>query len=277
MRLGLIGDLHWPAASDVQASWHNAYDFAGLPERVDRARALFADSRADAVVVAGDLCHAGDAASAREALGRLTTDDGPEVLVVSGNHDLLLRDDGLRELVEPPAVLLDGAVREIDGWRLGGVGIARDPATRRFRWDRRWPDDSRRIDVLVSHFPVVSRAERVAEIGLAYPGDLLDLAALATRARAHPMIVVCGHIHVRESHAAGTVLQLSGGALIEAPFEVAIVDVERDAETLHVRRRFTRLGPSAGARDPVLTPEDEAWVFHEGAWRREDQAPDRAR
>jgi hypothetical protein len=28
-----------------------------------------------------------------------------------------------------------------------------------------------------------------------------------------------------------------------------------------------RLGPSAGARDPVFAPDDEAWSFHDGSWR----------
>jgi predicted phosphodiesterase len=270
VRLGLISDLHWPASSDVHASWHNAYDFAGLPERVDRAHRLFADQQVDALVVAGDLCHAGDQASAQSALNRLAADDRPPVLIVSGNHDLLRCDDHLRELIEPPTELLDGAVREIVGWRVAGVAIDRDPDTGRFRWDRSWPSDRRRVDVLVSHFPVVSRAQRMAELGLAYPADLLDLAALATHARAsgEPTIVLSGHIHVRESHATGTLLQLSAGALVEAPFEAAIVDVERDAETIRVRRRPMRLGPSAGARDPVFAPDDEAWSFHDGSWRR---------
>jgi predicted phosphodiesterase len=269
VRLGLISDLHWAASPDVEASWHNVYDFAGLPGRVDRARRLFADQRVDALVVAGDLCHAGDHASAGSVLGRLGADAGPPVLAVSGNHDSLRH---LRELIEPPTVLLDGAVREIAGWRLAGIAIAPDQDTGRFRWDRRWPAGQGCVDVLVSHFPVVSRAQRVAGLGFSYPGDLLDLAPLLARVRAtgEPTIVLSGHIHVRESHAAGTVLQLSAGALIEAPFEAAVIDLERDAETLRVRRRSIRLGPSAGARDPVLAPDDETWSFCAGSWHEAD-------
>ena len=74
------------------------------------------------------------------------------------------------------------------------------------------------------------------------------------------MVVLSGHIHAREAHAEGKVLQLSAGDLIEPPHEIAIVDVEPGL----VRRRVSLLGPRVTPRDPVLAPPDEAWAFADG-------------
>jgi hypothetical protein len=53
------------------------------------------------------------------------------------------------------------------------------------------------------------------------------------------------------------VLQLSAGALIEAPHEIAIVDVEPG----RARRRIQVLGPRVAPHDPVLAAADETWEF----------------
>jgi predicted phosphodiesterase len=100
------------------------------------------------------------------------------------------------------------------------------------------------------------------------PGGLLDRTQLEQRiaGAGRPRVVLCGHLHVRDSHASGPVLQLAAGALIEAPYDVAVVDVTRAPSGMRVRRRAFRLGPSAGARDPVLAPADETWTY-DGAWR----------
>ena len=78
---------------------------------------------------------------------------------------------------------------------------------------------------MVSHFPVLSREARLRERGLKYAGDLTNVGALHRRvAGRQPVVVLSGHIHARETHAEGNVLQLSAGALIEPPHEIAIVD-----------------------------------------------------
>ncbi len=78
-----------------------------------------------------------------------------------------------------------------------------------------------------------------------------------------PVVVLCGHLHAREAHAEGSVLQLAGGALIEAPHEIAIVDVEPGL----ARRRIQVLGPRVAPHDPVFAPADESWAFTGGEWR----------
>ena len=113
---------------------------------------------------------------------------------------------------------------------------------------------------------MLSRQRRLSERGLKYAGDLTNRGALARGiSRNGPVVVLSGHIHARERLADGTVLQLSAGALIEPPHEIAIIDVEPG----RVRRRISLLGPRVTPRDPVLAPADEAWAFADGSWQRE--------
>jgi hypothetical protein len=111
---------------------------------------------------------------------------------------------------------------------------------------------------------VLSREERLSGRGFKYAGDLDNRGALEWRlAGDGPVVVLSGHIHARDSYAHGSVLQLSAGALIEAPHEVAIVDVEAG----RVRRRISVLGPRVAPHAPVLVPADETWEFAGGEWQ----------
>jgi metallophosphoesterase superfamily enzyme len=67
--------------------------------RVEAAAAVAAQSGFEAVVVCGDVTHAGDAASTRVALERLSACLERRVLLVAGNHDCLERDDQLERWV----------------------------------------------------------------------------------------------------------------------------------------------------------------------------------
>ena len=67
-------------------------------------------------------------------------------------------------------------------------------------------------------------------------------------------------------------LQVTGGSLVEPPYECALIDVESLAPgLLAVRRTCLRLRESGGAREPVLAPEREAWLFDGLQWRTTDQ------
>ena len=253
MRLGVISDIHWSTDPDARGEWHGPYDFAALPERLDQARAAFRRERVDAVVVVGDLANAGDVASAKAVLDGLSSGLGRPLLVVAGNHDCDERDDMLAGLCDPLTLTAVG------GEPVAGVPIARGDDGW-FGWTGALAGDAA---VVVSHFPVLSREERLAGRGLKYAGDLTNDAALRSRlAGKNPVVVLSGHIHAREAHAAGNILQLSAGALIEPPHEIAIVDVEPG----RARRRVSVLGPRVTPRDPVLAPADELWEFAGGAW-----------
>lgn len=276
MRIGVIADVHWPRDPSTTAAWHNPYDFDALAERIDRARRRFTDDGVDAIVVLGDLTHEGDRESARAACRGLV--GGAPVVVVAGNHDCLQRDDQLERSLPAGAAMLDGDGLELGGQRLAGVAIARDSGAGTFGWTGSdLPAEEASISVIASHFPVLSRAERLAEHGLAYPGDLTNRRALRERLRRRsPVLVLSGHIHARESCADGTLLQLSAAALIEAPHEVAIVDVRVHPGGVRAHRRAYRLGPAAPVIDPVLAPEEETWAFARGTWRLQDSNPEDA-
>jgi predicted phosphodiesterase len=267
VRLGVVSDVHWHADGWPRASWHNPFDFAGVAARLDRALELFADADVDAVVVLGDLTHAGDEGSMRLVLDRLASFARHGlVLAVPGNHDCVERDDQLERCCIDGVGVPGGAGTEVGGLRVFGMAIETDVRSGAFRSKR----DAAlgRVDVLLSHFPVLSRASRLAGRGLAYAGDLLDQEQLAEQVgrRDRPLLVLSGHLHARESHAFGPVLQLTAGALVEPPFEVAVVEVERGPSDVLVRRRAVRLGPSAGVRDPVFAPAQESWSY-DGRWR----------
>jgi predicted phosphodiesterase len=245
-----VSDIHWSTDPDARGEWHGPYDFTGLAERVEHARAAFRRERVDAVVVAGDVANGGDVPSAKAALDLLADGLGRPLLVVAGNHDCDERDDMLTGLTD----LL--TTTEIDGMRIAGV-----PIERGYRWSG---EVSGGATVVVSHFPVLSREERLTSRGFKYSGDLENRGKLEKRVAGDgPVVVLSGHIHARDSHTEGNVLQLSAGALIEAPHEIAIVDVEPG----RARRRVTVLGPRVAPHDPVFAPADETWTFSGGAWR----------
>jgi predicted phosphodiesterase len=248
MRLGVISDVHW-TETPTDASWHGPFDFAGLPRRLERALDEFRRAGVDAIVACGDLTHFGDAPSARAVLERLPA------LVLAGNHDCEERDDRLKRC---GARMLERV--EIDGVHVAGVAIESDAEG---CW---WTGGPvlLRADVVASHFPVLSRAERLAAEGLKYAGDLVNrLAVNESVDGEEPAVVLSGHIHCRETHVHGNLLQLSAGALIEAPHEAAIVDVVPG----RVRRRVVALGAPPRPGDPVLAPPDETWAFAGAGWQ----------
>jgi predicted phosphodiesterase len=270
VRLGLVSDLHLTLDPARRASWHNEYDFAGVPSRIDAARASFDRAEVDAVIACGDLTHAGDEASTRAVLERLSAGSRRPVLVVAGNHDMLERADQLERCLPDggSCELLAGHPLEADGVRVTGVPVERDPDAGTARWTGGAdPVNGGSLTVVASHFPVISRARRFAEAGLRYPRGLANRAQLRERLSGRaPVVVLCGHLHGRESHASGNVLQLCAGALVEAPYEAAIVEVTGSDEGAHASRHAESLGPPPAGPDPVLAPAEESWTFDGGAW-----------
>lgn len=271
LRVGVLTDVHVVQDNSRRAAWHNAYDFAGVRERLAKAFELFAREGADVVLMLGDLAHDGDLASLRDALAPAS---GPGALVVGGNHD------GPR----PTASLLEAGVERgrLPGWRAVGLG-ARVPAASgirlagvrvlrraKGRWAAArppalatWGDG---LVLLGSHFPVLSRAEVVRDRRLPYAGDLVDRDRVAAPllARRAPTIAVCGHLHVREAVAEGALLQLACGALIEPPFEATLIEVRENGAVLEVARTAHELGRAEERRDPRLASAQQAWRFSSG-------------
>lgn len=272
LRLGVLGDVHLTSSPTACGSWHNPYDFAGLPERLTEAVQAFQTAQVDAVCLIGDLTHHGSPdglGPLAQALGRL---DVP-VLAVAGNHDA----GGQQMLAEALSVVRPAtpAGQRIAGWRIAGIQVApggwfgaraeAPPAT------EEWGSEP---VVLLSHFPLLSHAVGLAEFGMPYPGDLLGREALeqTLTARPAPTVVLSGHIHARASSHHGGVLQIIQGALVEAPYECTVTELTPTSVTRHA---VVLDGPPPNGGTPVLVDADEHFELIDGAWQPRTPAPRR--
>jgi len=291
MRIGLVSDVHWrthqPAVesgwhgADAAAGWHGTgAELRGALARLELALERFAEHDADLVALAGDLAHQGELGALAQVLETCARASA-SVLVVGGNHDVdgdvdrLVRAHALAtahgraasgvRLADPAGelharVLVAGVhVGATHGWFGARLRELPDPA--------HWGEEPL---VLISHYPALSLATSLSDAGFPYPADLVDRRELAAllRARRAPTLVLSGHVHARAARAEGAVLQLTGGSLVEPPYECALIDVEPLAPgLLAVQRTCLRLREADGAREPVLAPEQEAWLFDGLQWR----------
>ncbi len=272
-RLGVVTDVHLSLREGESERWHGPYDFSRASARLEWALGLFHAQRVDFIVVCGDVSHRGDVASLSRATELLERAQA-QLLIVPGNHDCEESVSALGSLLAArPASNVCLASSEglvvAPGIRLAGRGSqpvkgltlasADDTAA--------WGDD---LVVWVSHFPVVSLRVVCEEAGLLYAGDAsdVDAATMQLPRRTSPTIALVGHLHVRHAALRGTLLQLSGAALIEAPGDVAIIDIARNPATC-VRRRVCETNNQHGQRVPVLAPVDETFRFTpSGGWTR---------
>lgn len=273
MRLGLLADLHWSVAPDASARWHAPYDFDGLAARcVATVDALVARG-CEVLVVAGDLTHDGDDASCEAALDCVLSASPIPVAVVEGNHDVQLD----RALVPRRADVRDGwaraeAVGHEELVSLRAIGVDHDGEWARDRGPALVADGL--ATVVVSHFPLVPHAERLAAAGLPFPGELADRALwlellAATRI---PTVVLSGHVHVRDATCHDNVLQICVPALVERPHEAAVVEVDPLGGSVRCTRIDSTLGAAAarGAEPWLLAPTDERWELVDGSWTRRE-------
>lgn len=263
LHLGVLGDIHLSGDPGPPAAWHNAYDFDGLPGRLTRAVEEFASAPVDAICLIGDLTHHGSAHVLEPLAKALKLCDVP-AWVVAGNHDT----PGVRALADavPGLTPATPAGQRVAGWRIAGLQVApggwfgatveQPPAV------EQWGAEP---VVLLSHFPLLSHAQRLADRGMPYPGDLLGRAAIAAAltARTAPTVVLSGHIHARDSSHRDGLLQLVQGALVEAPYECSIVELTADAVT---RTAVLLDGPEPSSDVPTLTDAHERFERICGEW-----------
>jgi calcineurin-like phosphoesterase family protein len=266
MRIGVLSDLHCDA-TPKHRSWINEYDYANLDARIDLALEAFRSAGIDLVAVPGDLTETGDEAMLSRIIDRLRAVGAP-VAIVAGNHDA----SGGSERFERRASETSARLPAREAFILGNAavtGVGVEPlrlGSAVFRATGVSAAGHCRVRVLLSHFPLLSEASRLAGAGLPYPGDLTNREQIADEANAadSPVIVLSGHIHSRCSRAEGSILQLGSGALIEPPFDCAIVDIS-DLGPLKVERRSQRLGPQLPL-DPVFANDHELWQWQGDQW-----------
>lgn len=274
LRLGILSDLHRTTNPQERHEFHHEHDFTGHPSRIERALDWFAREKVEALVLCGDLTHTADEGAMVALLEECAALELPAI-VVSGNHDVAHGEDVLVKGIERVAddrVLRGDPSGEISSdIRIAGVHVT---PTSGYDFSRLqampavqdWGDE---LVILVSHLPMLSRAAEVAARGYSHPGDLLDReqAAALLRDRSAPTIVLCGHIHVRDAHAEGPVLQLTQAAMIEAPFEAAVLDVAGDLDDgVLATWRTHRTSEKRYEHEPTLVEPSGRWRFADGSW-----------
>ena len=262
MRIGVLSDLHCEL-EPTGSRWINVFEPERLDERLDAALGWFAEERVDLILLLGDVVQFANYADLEHALARVAAAEVASVVAVGGNHDLRLGDDfaavarrhGIKLLHEEPLVQ--------DGVGSTGVAVRRGAAPPQYLGKLGARDGDTSLLVVASHFPIVSEASRLASAGLPYPGDLVNRGELESQLLedSRPKLVLSGHIHARCSIAAGSLLQLTVGALIEPPFDATIVEIDPEG----VRRTARRLGAVAET-DPVFAADEERWRWAGSRW-----------
>jgi predicted phosphodiesterase len=275
LRLGILTDLHRTTNPQESHQFHNEYDFEGHCSRVQRALAWFAEEAIDALLLCGDLTHTGELAAMSSVLGECCAGLQAPVIAVSGNHDVSQNEDLLARGIERSAdsrlLAADPCGEMISGVRVAGLQLIPTCGYDRSRLRdlpalEEWGEEP---VVLLSHLPLLSRAEAVAGLGMPYPGDLVDReqAAALLQTRSAATIVVSGHAHVRDVDSEGPVLQLLQAAMIEPPFEATVIDVGADVDgSVLVIRRTHRTSDRRAMNEPTLTEPVGAWRFADGVW-----------
>ena len=286
MRLGVIADPHLALERLEDTSWHNPFRLADAHERLDIALADPLLDGADVIVVLGDLAHFGDRTSVRYVVESLANCDRPAI-ALSGNHDVLTRgvrlEDEVRalgapNLVSPLAWTAEAPVAKV--FEAAGAGLAVHEVVREA--DRRHQpfdvtgcrmvvaDSDTNVDVWLTHFPILSFETRCRDADLLYSAHLDYLAPPpeVLPAASGPVVVLSGHLHLRGATTEANVLQLAFAALVEAPYEVAIVDIDVEAGSVFYKCASVR-APDAD-RLPVLDPPTGRWFFDQpsGRWSR---------
>jgi hypothetical protein len=261
-----------------------------LEDALDRyalalAHPLIAD--VDAIVVLGDLAHFGDRTSLTGVVDHSATVE-PPVLLLSGNHDVLT--DGVRleqiiDAAEPKQVWCPRRLATADALRDvfddGGVAVDVHEVTGMHRRTQPFDVESHSLIenaarplLLLTHFPVLSFEQACRDAALLYSAHLAYLSPLpAPPVAGRPTIALSGHLHLRAVATEADTLQISFAALVEAPYEVAAVDVDVAPGQIDVRYECASVREIDRSKLPVLAPASGVWSWSAGSgWRESERA-----
>jgi hypothetical protein len=278
LRLGVLTDLHLAAIGTPAGRFNNIV-------RLGASRALLAAAvawlvpKVDALALLGDLTQAATADDYRYLRDRLG-ETGLPAYLVPGNHDFPV---GSRSAAVPGAAFRPAPAGPIvfgpDGIRRGPVLIASARLESSGGWFQLSPPEVPRPAsgtgqplVFLTHFPVLAMRSAIERRGWRFAGDLTnrpDVEHALTRC-GRPVIVLAGHLHVRGHVIAGNILQLSMGALAEAPHDASVVSVADTGDALRVTRQCHPLAADdGGGTGAVLDPSYTSFVWQDQNWRED--------
>ncbi|SLJ91291.1 YmdB family metallophosphoesterase [Novosphingobium mathurense] len=275
LRIGLIADPHVDLDPPKEVRWHNPYRLKESPELFARAFERCRQEGADLVVVLGDLSDRGDAAAFERVLQEAEA-LGCWAWLLPGNHDV---GDGGKRLREMTQGRSSGLVSQgpFSGQRLaGGIQLA---ALDLEASDEPWVAQSRgslapmlagdELRCLFAHYPLVPTAAEVRRAGFKHAGDLRDFAEVHAAVMRCPMpqIVFSGHLHLRGEWVRDNVLAIACGPLIEAPHEIAIVDLAKVDGLWTIARRCISIRAFDEEVLPVLCGTAGSWVYTSRGWQ----------
>ena len=273
MRLGLVSDPHVAPPYMEPHAWHGPFVFDDAVVRLQAALRVLAGQGSDAIMMLGDLAHFGDDDSLRRGVDVLAQTD-TDVWIVAGDHDIeasprpfdLAAQAGSRvRLATPEDVRLQA--------RTVLVGVEIEKAAEHYVASpgsfkaAKVRDD---LVVVMSHRPILSRAGALADMAILDAGSLENGRELgeAFSECGGAVIVASGHLHVRDVHASGNLLQVTVPALIEDPAEVASLEIEHDGAGISVAVEYLPV-IEEGREWPVLIERRSYWKYsYAGGWTR---------
>ena len=273
MKLGIVTDSHLGPGGTRVGAWHSDFYVSDTVTAFRYALQTCVEAGVEGVVLLGDISNSGDDWSVERGV-RLAARTVLPVWVVSGNHDCFKRVEAVKDAVHRVGAsnvrlaTPDGTM--VEEVRAAGVSTTMDDA-----WVSRaagrpevssWGEEP---VVWLTHYPLISFEETTREAGLLYGDELADREEIlqSLTERSAPTVVVSGHVHLRVDSIAGPVLQLACAALVEPPFEVSILEVERANGLATVRVENAALVPSLTVRTPTFVPPKREWIYDEEKWQ----------
>lgn len=283
MRLGIFADSHVSVRRVEQISWHNPFRLPDSAKRLERALAHPLLEQAEVLVGLGDLVHFGEEESLTAVIEMVAARGLPAVLI-SGNHDVIQDEVRVHDSIErvgaksiaTPLRPAPGPITE--AWHNAGLGLVVHEVT------GIWPSSDQPFGVVerelvpgagapslvLSHFPVLSLRDQAEAADFLYAGHLSDLARPPEMEwTSRPAIVLSGHIHMRGVTAAEHILQIAFAALVEDPFDVALVEIERKGAEVHLAYECQSVDEPVADRQPVLASPRGSWRYQSGTWHTE--------
>lgn len=278
MKLGVITDIHVHPAPDParRYAWHNPYPMHNAWSMYEAALARLQSEGVDAIAILGDVSHVGDRPTQERVVERAAK-TGVPVWLVAGNHDATERARTLSDAVAARGgtrVTMPSGVgsSSVGGLRISGVSVGSVN-----RGDSAFALETLPVAgwgnepvLLLSHCALVDVRERFAANGLKHSANLdnHDAVVASLQLRAAPTLILSGHLHVRDEVAQGGMLQLLFAALIEAPHEAAIMEIDASPDSVTISRHNICIVPYQVERAPILSAETTRWAWRDNTWQQ---------